>query len=698
MARRCFSLWLVGLAGLLLVGSLTGTPLQAQDRGAPRFGPLTSDDARAGKASERGRLWSLATLPFDRFEARYGVEADSAWATHLRRGLLRLPGCAAALVSADGLALTSADCVRKHRAAGRIDAPVTADRPSDEQSLPGLHVDRLLDAETVTARVDSAERDTTSEQAVAAVQERLQSAAGPDQRVEVVAEAGGQVHVAYTYRRYDDVRLAFLPGPTVSRFGGAEAAMAYPRQALDAALIRVYTTNGDPLSVDHFFEVPTQDVRPGDAIFAAGPARKTHRAESADQLAARRDLVLRNRRDVLDTWVQSTRAFLDTAGSAQQVLRAALRAGERAQKRVQTRLEALRHDSITTRLQRRDRRLRDTLRRDPALQRRYGGVLNRLAALQESKRRLASAHRAFGTFGARACGSRTFQRMVRALRADTTEGVRAPAPIDDASRPPAVETALLADRLRRVREHLQSDSAAVRRLLDGQSPSERAASIVDASVLAESDYAPDGTPIVPPDDPAAAVADVIGPRVRSFYAEWERLMRTERRLTARLARARRTVDAAPVRGGGDRVLRLTDGRALGYPYNGTMAPPFTTLYGLYGQSQSFEGDSAWALPARWHRSSTDLDRSVPLNLAVSTDPAVQTDGAPLLNKYLEIVGVSIGTNVQGVAGEYLFLPQRMRTVGVDLRGLRQSLQAVYDAEGLVDELFGDTVSRSGQRQ
>ncbi|PSQ79821.1 MAG: hypothetical protein BRD41_06505 [Bacteroidetes bacterium QS_1_63_11] len=98
---------MVGLAGLLLVVALTGTPLQAQDRGAPQFGPITLDDTRAGEASGMGRLWSLATLPFDRFEERYGVEADSAWATHLRRGLLRLPDCAAALVSADGLALTS---------------------------------------------------------------------------------------------------------------------------------------------------------------------------------------------------------------------------------------------------------------------------------------------------------------------------------------------------------------------------------------------------------------------------------------------------------------------------------------------------------------------------------------------------------------------------------------------------------------
>jgi hypothetical protein len=647
---------------------------------------------------EAGRLWSLATLPFDRFEERYGVDGDSAWATHLRRGLLRLPDCAAALVSADGLALTSADCVRKHLGGERLDPPVTADQPSDEEALPGLHVDRLVDAETVTARVDSAGQDTTPERAVAAVQERLQSAAEADQHVEVAAEAGGQVHVAYTYRRYDDVRLAFLPEPTVSNFGGVEAVMTYPRQALDAALVRVYTADDTPLSADQFFEVPAQDVRPGDAIFAAGPTRETRRAESADQLLARRDLVLPNRRGVLDTWVESTRAHLDTTNGARRPLRTALRAGERARKKTQIRLEVLRHDSITTRLQRRDQRLRDALRRDPTLQRQYGGVLDSLAALQESKRRLASAHRAFGTFGARASGSRTFQRMVRALRGDTTEEDRALQSIDEAPRSAAVETALLADRLRRVQEHLQPDSAAVHRLLNGQSPSERAASIVSASVLADSGYRPDGPQIVPPDDPAAAVANVIAPRVRSFYERWTRLLRTERRLTDRLARARRAIDPVPVRAGGAGTPRLTDGRALGYPYNRTTAPPFTTLYGLYGQSQSFEDDSAWALPPRWHRSSTDMDRSVPLNLAVSTDPAVRTDGAPLLNKNLEIVGVSMGTNIQGGAAEFVFLPRRMRTVGVDLRGLRQSLQSVYDAEGLVDELFGDTVNRSGDRQ
>ena len=85
---------------------------------------------------------------------------------------------------------------------------------------------------------------------------------------------------------------------------------------------------------------------------------------------------------------------------------------------------------------------------------------------------------------------------------------------------------------------------------------------------------------------------------------------------------------------------------------------------------------------------------MPLTLAASTDAAAGTQGAPLLNQYLEIVGVTVGANIQGAAGTYLFLPERMRTVGVDVRGLRHAIMNVYGAEELADELVGGTSTPS----
>lgn len=634
-------------------------------------------------------------LPVDRLERRYGITADSGWTTHLRRGLVRLPDCGAALVSANGLALTSADCVEAHLKAGERDGPVVAEQSGDEQPLSGMHADRLVEAEAVTAQVERAAEDTSAAQAAARVQERLQAEAASNRRVEVVAESGRDAFAAYTYRRYTDVRLVFLPEEAVRDFGGTDATMSYPRQVLDAALLRIYTAEGTPLSPEHFFESSTQGIRPGDAILSGGRSRATRRAESADQFAVRRDLILPARRAVLDTWVRATQAHLEAGDSTRAQGHAALLTGERLRKQTEARLDALRTDGITTHLQRRDDRLRERLGQAPRLRSRYGGVLDSLSTLQDAQRRRASAHRAFGTFGVPAYGSRIYQRMIVALGADSVNMERPSPPVADTTvRPPPVETALLAERLRRIQEHLQSDSAAVRRLLNDRSPDERAASIVETSVLAEAEYESTGDPIVPPDDPAAGVVDVLRPRVRSFYEDWNRLLRSEHRLTERLAQARQEGDSTPIQQGGGEALRLTDGRALGYPYNGTTAPPFTTFYGLYGQSQSFGDSPAWALPERWHRASPDIDRSVPLNLAVSTDPALHPEGAPLLNKYLEIVGVSAGVNVQGAAGTYLFLPRRMRTVGVDLRGLRESLRAVYGAEALANELFDEGPARS----
>ena len=693
MVLRRPSLRVVGLTCILIVGSLVGNVLHAQDRGAPRFGPEASGDTTEAESSEAGRLWSLADPPFDRLAERYGMEADSAWATHLRRGLLRLPGCTAALVSAEGLAVTAAHCVRRHLESGSGDAAIVAGQRSQERVLSGIHADRLVAATDVTAAVRAARQDTAVTQAVRSVEQRLQSEAETTRHVEVVSTAGDAPYTAYTYRRYEDVRVAFLPERSVSAFGGIDAAMTYPRQALDVALLRVYTSSDTPMAADHFFDLSSQGVRPGDAVFSAGVAKQTHRAESAEQLALRREVQLPARHARLHAWTQAMRAHLNsTEASAGQ--HDALRAAELAQKRTRAQQDALKSEYVHTRLQRRDAQFRRALREDPALENQFGGLLDSLATIQEAKRRLASAYRAFRESDA--YGSSIYRRILQARQQEASGSAAAiresSAVTEDSVRhaPAPVETAMLAFRLEFVRSYLLPDTATVRRVFQERSPSQLASAIVENSVLASPSEASANaaTPRIPADDPAAPVVDVVAPRARSFYEEWSRLTQTERRLTRRLAQARRAVRTDPVLPGGDGALRLTDGRVLGYPYNGTLAPPFATFFGLYSQSSAFGETGAWTLPERWRRSGSTMDRSTPLNLVASTDGAVSNGGAPLLNKYLELVGVTVGTNIQGVAGAYIFLPERMRAVAVDVRGLRQALTAVYEAEGLVDELVG----------
>ena len=679
---------IIGVASLLWGGLGMGPEAQAQDRGAPRFGPAAPGDTVVAEASDAGRIWSLVAPPVDRLARRYGMEGDSAWSAHLRRSVLRLPGCTGALVSADGLALTTARCVRRHLDS-QGDTAIVAERPADERAVPALHADRLVQTNDVTTAVRTARQDTAEAAAVSAVQGRLQEEAETGRHVEVSADGEG-AYTAYTYRRYQDVRVALLPDRRISAFGGPDAALTYPRPAFDVALLRIYTPEGRPLAPDRFFEPSTQGARPGDAVFSAGPPAATRRAESAAQLTVRQDLVLPARRDRLETRAQALRARLDTAG-AMPSLRPALRDAERALKQTRARLEALRNEYVRARLEQRDERLRRALRRAPALQRRFGGLLDSLDAIQNTKRTLGAAYRAFGAAEGGPHASSTYRRLLREegqeapARTASSHASGAPGGAADSlqSSSGPVEIALLAARLEALQRHLRPDSAAVDRLLGGQSPAERAASVVDQLASASGD----GTHAFPTAGPVADVAAVVGTRARSFHEQWRGLTRAERRLTRRLADARQAVRSVPVLASGT-APRLTDGRVRGYPYNGTTAPPFTTVFGLYERNRAFGGETSWGLPERWQKEGGRMDRSTPLTLVASVDGAVSNNGAPLLNQSLELVGVAAGPNIQGVAGTYLFLPERMRTVGTDVRGLREALTAVYGADALVDELFG----------
>ncbi|WP_103019937.1 S46 family peptidase [Salinibacter altiplanensis] len=693
MTRRDTARTLTGIVLLLWSSLGGGHAVQAQDRGAPRFGPAALGDTAAAETSTAGRVWSLVTPPADRFAQRYGMDIDRTWATQVRRGVLRLSGCTGALVSAEGLALTTARCVRRHLDE-RGDDAVVAERPAEERSVPGLYADRLVQTSDVTTEVRGARQDTAVAAAVPSVQRRLQSETDANRHVEVVADGNG-TYTAYTYRRHEDVRVAFLPTRMISAFGGLDAARTYPRPAFDVALVRVYTSEGKPLSPDHFFEPSSQGARPGDAVLSAGPSTATRRAESAAQLAVRRDLVLPERRDRLVTWTRALRSHLDTAEATPPQQRA-LRGAERALKQTRARLEALRNEHIQARLEQRDARVRRGLRQDPALQERFGGLLDSLAAIQDDKRRLRAAYRAFGDAEGGPYGSSTYRRMLRTEKqgrdgriadGDSSDSFLKPLDAARVSSAP-VETALLAARLEAVQRHLRPDTAVVDRLLGGESPAVRAASVVEqlASLSPE-----DEAQKRPADGPTAEVAAVVAPRARSVHEQWRSLTQAERRLTRRLARARKAVGAAPaLRSNG--APRLTDGRVRGYPYNGTTAPPVTTIFGLYEQHRAFGAAEPWGLPAAWQESANDLDRSVPLTLVASVDGAVSNNGAPLLNPSLELVGVAVAPNIQGTAGTYLFLPGRMRTVGTDVRGLREALATVYEADMLVDELFGDGLS------
>jgi hypothetical protein len=195
---------------------------------------------------------------------------------------------------------------------------------------------------------------------------------------------------------------------------------------------------------------------------------------------------------------------------------------------------------------------------------------------------------------------------------------------------------------------------------------------------------------LPDEDPALRIVSALYEQYESFEEAWTQLQTREARLTDSLARARHRAADSELALPQSRAPRFADGRARGYEYNGTVAASFTTIYGLYGHYHAGASEQSSGLSSRWASPSGELDRSVPLTRVATTD--VQGDyGGPLVDGALQLVGIQTDGNVQSAAGAFLFLPRRMRTVAVDVRGLLEGLSAVYGAEALVEEIESGTV-------
>jgi hypothetical protein len=211
------------LAAALLLGSVT-TDAFAQ---AGQSVPLSADENVEVK-----HVWRFAQETASRSPLPRAVDAN--WIENARLGTLQLHGCAAALVSADGLAVTSATCLRSLETWIRPDDSVfVAGTLSDERKLPGLTVRQFVEIREFSGIEDA------SEDLEAGVE------------AERIAADDSSTFREYIWRTYNDVRLVVIPPADVADFGNEEG--VYPRYAINFALFRVYDDQAQPLDTESYF-------------------------------------------------------------------------------------------------------------------------------------------------------------------------------------------------------------------------------------------------------------------------------------------------------------------------------------------------------------------------------------------------------------------------------------------------------------
>ena len=134
------------------------------------------------------------------------------------------------------------------------------------------------------------------------------------------------------------------------------------------------------------------------------------------------------------------------------------------------------------------------------------------------------------------------------------------------------------------------------------------------------------------------------------------------------------------------TLRISDGVVKGFPYNGTIAPPYTTFYGLYDRYYSFDKKEPWSLPDRWVNPPADFQLETPFDFVGTNDIIGGNSGSPVINEKAQIVGLAFDGNIQSLPGNFIYTPEENRMVAVHSAGLLEAVKHLYKATRLSDEL------------
>ncbi|MBQ0961722.1 S46 family peptidase [Ideonella sp. 4Y11] len=649
-------------------------------------------------------MWPLDQVPHQAWQRTLGVSPSAALLARLQAASVRLGlDGSGSFVSPQGLVLTNYHVVQsciEALSTPRRNLAVhgfTAARRTQERRCPDLALRQQIDSRDVSAEVDRAiaamPATDQAERVRQAEVTRLEAAcqqAHPDQVCEVGALHAGARHVLRRYREWDDVRLVWVPEAGAALFGGAADNVAYPRFALDAALLRVHDRRARPLRTPQALRRAAHGARDGDALFVAGFPAESDRLRSVAQAEFAREVTLPQTlaalRAQLDALPQAdgSAALRYELDNSYQIL-----AGE---------WQALQRPALLAQIQHTEQRLR-------ALQTRSGdradpwAEIARAVALQ---RALAPQIEALSLDGA-----------ALFARASTLVALVAEGALSDAQRLPEYRQARraelqrsllaasdgdaaqiqreLAQALHRSRELLGAAHPFVQAALDGREPAAAAAALLADSRLGDATerqrlLAGGAAALAASTDPLLRLAREHWPQRRALLQQqWQQV---EQPLAAATRAIGRLAAAMPdeLAPDADFSLRLSAGRARGVDTGGRRLPWTTTWGGWWDRADSFDQAAPFQLPPTLARARAHIDPRTPLNLVLDADLAPGYSGSPVVNVQGELVGLLFDGNGGSLGFAWGFDADQARGVAVHAQALQVALSQVYPGRHLLREM------------
>ena len=677
---------------------------------------------RTGFIKEFGTMWTFDAPPLDYWRGTYNFAADQQWLDHVRLSAVRIPGCSASFVSANGLVMTNHHCGRSCTASASppdtnyVQMGFAARSTADEKKCAGMWADQLQSIQDVTDRVH---RAVTASAASQQVDQRN----GEIQRIEqecvqqtallcqVVTFYQGGMYSLYRYKHYTDVRLVMAPEGDIAFYGGDPDNFTYPRYDLDLTLLRVYE-NDQPLHPRDYLRWSAGGASEGELVFVVGNPGSTGRMLTMAQMEYLRDVDYPARLAGYDRMLRTFRARSASSPQAARAYENVIFTYENSKKAVTGYLRGLTDSTIMGKKRAFETDFRARVRANPSLQAQYG---NTWPEIERAERELAAMSRqlrwqSFGggsnllTFAGEIVQLPVMASLADSLRLSQYRDsgsvkIRGQL-LQDVQLDTAFERQALAATFAAWKEALPSNDVALRAALGyGNGDPEAAAARILAQtaltdVAARRALLQGGSAAIQRStDPLIVLARQIEPVNRRLAQRAAQLDAVVSASAEKLGRAIYAAYGTTLPPDATFTLRISDGVVRGFPYNGTVAPYKTTFYGLYDRAASFDNKPPFDLPRRWSERKDRLDLTTPFDFVSTNDIIGGNSGSPVINRSAEVVGLIFDGNIESLPNRFIFTDDVARSVAVHSRAIPEALRKLYDAGWIADELEGRVASR-----
>ncbi len=658
-------------------------------------------------------MWTFDAPPLAYWKGRYGFEPSVGWLDQVRLSNVRLSNCSASFVSDKGLVMTNHHCARACITAvspadtSYQEAGFVSSAESDEKKCSMMYVDQLLSMEDVTAKIRSAVTATVParqveqrDKAIEDMQTSCQQSTGL--LCQVVTFYQGGKYSLYRYKRYSDVRLVMAPEEAASFFGGDPDNFTYPRYDLDLTLLRVYE-NGQPLKPQHYLRWNANGAKDGDLTFVVGNPGSTGRLLTMAQMNYLRDVQYPT---TLENYKSLITLYKELAAKSEANKRKhenTIFTLENSQKAVKGYNAGLTDLAIMSRKAAFEKDFRARIMGRPDLAAKYGKAWDNIAAAQKELAGFALLQQ-FQGFGGGSNLLNLAAGMVRIpeqaklpdslrlapFRAQGLDRMKAAmaqeVPIDA-----ELEVRLLALQLDRAQKALPAGDPFVAAALGGRSPEAATEALVKETALASAAARKalvDGgaAAVAASTDPMIVLARKVNPLAMKHSMRIQRLNSTISANAELVGQAIYLAYGESLPPDATFTLRISDGVVTGFPYNGTIAPFKTSLYGLYARSAEFDNKPPFRLAPRWEAARSMIDMTAPINFVLTADIIGGNSGSPVINRAGEVVGLIFAGNIESLPNRFIFTDDVARSVAVHTRGITESLRKVYGASSVAAQL------------